>query len=69
MTDQLDFASELQDELNAQGVAKSRDALLPQRHALFNGADCLDCGEEIPAGRLAMGRMRCVKCQTKKEKK
>lgn len=31
--------------------------------------DCITCGEEIVEGRLKLGRMRCVDCQTKLERK
>jgi RNA polymerase-binding transcription factor DksA len=27
-----------------------------------------DCGEELPAARLEMGRIRCTECQTKRER-
>jgi RNA polymerase-binding transcription factor DksA len=28
---------------------------------------CVDCDEAIPTGRLALGKIRCVACQTDKE--
>jgi hypothetical protein len=37
----------------------------------FDGLHCIepDCGEEIPAGRLALGKVRCIECQRMKESK
>lgn len=34
----------------------------------FDGKTCVDCGDEIPAERLAMHRIRCVDCQEALEK-
>jgi RNA polymerase-binding transcription factor DksA len=31
--------------------------------------DCVDCGEPIGEARLALGRVRCIDCQTKLEKR
>lgn len=42
----------------------------PETSPLFDGLHCIepDCGEEIPAPRLALLKIRCVECQARKEK-
>lgn len=42
-----------------------------KRSARFDGKHCIEeeCGEEIPAGRLALGKVRCLDCQVRKEKR
>lgn len=39
-------------------------------HPEFDGKHCIEseCGDVIPAGRLALGKVRCVDCQAAKEK-
>jgi RNA polymerase-binding transcription factor DksA len=50
----------------ANASAAPREPLAP-----FDGLHCIedDCGDEIPAGRLALGKRRCITCQTLKEKR
>lgn len=31
--------------------------------------ECEDCGDDIPPPRLALGKVRCIACQTNKEKR
>lgn len=31
--------------------------------------ECVDCDDDIPPARLALGRVRCITCQSKKELK
>lgn len=37
----------------------------------FDGLHCIEveCGDEIPLARLQLGKIRCVPCQTRREKK
>jgi len=37
------------------------------RFAGFDGAHCFDCHDELPRVRLLLGRVRCVRCQTRAE--
>lgn len=46
-----------------------QERLKPQTHPDFDGESCLDCGAEMPAQRLADGRIRCTGCQTAHEKR
>lgn len=39
------------------------------KFASWDGETCFDCGCDIPAKRIEMGRVRCVDCQTVAEKK
>jgi RNA polymerase-binding transcription factor DksA len=62
--DPNDAASIAEQKFNANGVKAVQDLLKPQKHPDFDGEHCLDCGVEIPAARLADGRIRCVDCQS-----
>lgn len=35
-----------------------------EHHPGFDGEHCLDCTGEIGEGRLKLGKIRCVECQT-----
>ena len=64
--DSLDHASDVEQAFRDAAITAARaQALKP---ADFDGENCYDCGLEIPAGRLALGRFTCVECQTLKEK-
>lgn len=69
--DRLDAAAELQDEFNKRGLDEVRKALVEEQHPDFDGKHCVEaaCGTVIPPARLAMGKVRCVDCQSRKEKK
>lgn len=36
----------------------------PQSHPDFDGEHCISCGDTIPQGRLDIGKIRCVDCQS-----
>jgi phage/conjugal plasmid C-4 type zinc finger TraR family protein len=70
MADDIDRAAArceelLQDALSAHRRRANRSV------SAVAGEDCTSCGEEIPpARRLAVpGALRCVRCQTKFERK
>jgi hypothetical protein len=67
--DFLDQAEETVQAFTDESVAKVRKALEPETHPDFDGESCVDCGETIIAGRLALGKVRCVYCQAILEKK
>lgn len=67
--DNLDRAAELQGAINDAGVARAAAATAPQTHPDFDGEHCVTCDADMPAARLALGRMFCVGCQTKIERK
>lgn len=68
--DPIDQASEITDFMTERAVEEQRRLSAPQTHPLFDGVHCVEeeCGEEIPAPRLALGRVRCVSCQERAEK-
>jgi RNA polymerase-binding transcription factor DksA len=69
-TDQLEFASDLQEELNKKGLAEVREALKQvEQHRDFDGKHCIDCDDEIHSERLAAGRIRCTSCQSNVERR
>lgn len=50
-------------------TARARQANAPQYHPDFDGEHCVACGEQIPIARLAMGKVRCVECQEREERR
>ena len=35
---------------------------------LFDGEHCVDCGDPVGGPRLRLGKVRCIECQTVKER-
>ena len=68
-SDNLDIAAELQQLLNDAGLEKIRRLAAPETHPDFDGKHCLECDEPIPAARLKLFKVRCILCQTLKEKR
>ncbi|WP_172415156.1 TraR/DksA C4-type zinc finger protein [Comamonas thiooxydans] len=66
-SDPLDEASALAASLTEAAIAAVRQANEPEKHPDFDGETCVDCGDDIPANRLALGKVRCVPCQSRKE--
>lgn len=67
--DPIDEAAALTSALTDGAVAAARAASAPEFHPDFDGVSCVDCGNDIPAGRLALKKVRCVECQGAKEKR
>jgi RNA polymerase-binding transcription factor DksA len=67
-SDNLDRAAELQQIYNEAALERIRILTAPESDPDFDGVHCLDCDADIPGARLALGRIRCVLCQTAKEK-
>lgn len=66
--DELETASHLQEQMNLAGRRAAEAAMAPQTHPDFDGAHCLDCDVDMPAVRLAYGRIRCTACQVAADK-
>lgn len=69
ISDESDKASMLEAQEVEASLAK-RAATNPWNQrapAGFDGKHCVECDDEIPAGRLALGRFNCVYCQAAKE--
>ncbi len=74
--DPVDQASVQTDAWTSDMVTKLRRASAPQQPIPEDGKSfrylqCVeeDCGEDLPMERLMAGRIRCVDCQTRLEKK
>ena len=64
--DSLDHASDVEQAFRDAAITAARAQA--RKPAGFDGENCYDCGLEIPAGRLALGKFTCVGCQTLREK-
>lgn len=69
--DDLDRAAELTQAMNDAYVFHARKKAKPEQVQNPDGTwpnpEC-ECGDPIPAARLALGRIRCVACQQDLEK-
>lgn len=70
LPDILDQASAITEFMTERAIEQRRAEVAPQTHPRFDGTHCVDaeCGVEIPAERLAAGRIRCVDCQARLER-
>ena len=50
-------------------LKRHQEKLAEEKHPDFDGESCVNCGFEIPVLRLNMGKIRCVHCQEKLEKR
>lgn len=64
--DEWQFERAAQIEQDDRDRARQRLAAMngPQTHPDFDGVHCVDCDVDIPAGRLALHKVRCVDCQS-----
>ena len=69
--DVVDSANYLAELHNSSSLAPARAKAAPEQVQLPDGTwpvtECIDCGENIEPGRLALCRVRCFFCQTSKE--
>ena len=73
--DELDRAAMLSDAHNTACIEKSQRAVQPEQEKVIGDdgewhwpvTECKDCGQPIPGGRLELGKVRCVKCQSDRE--
>lgn len=63
-TDPIDEANALAALIADSAIAQARNALAPESHPDFDGEHCIDCDILIPEARLALGKIRCVDCQS-----
>jgi len=66
-SDPVDEANALVEASTAERIVAARLANAPEFHPDFDGETCVDCGADIPEQRLALGKVRCVHCQERKE--
>lgn len=75
----FEHAAQLEEQVRERGIKRAQLAVLPEKdlryangdliYPEFDGTACIACGDDIPEGRLALGKVRCVICQTIKERK
>jgi RNA polymerase-binding transcription factor DksA len=68
LTDESDRASAIEAQFNEDALEEARRKIAPETSPDFDGLHCIDCGEKIMAARLKLGKIRCIDCQTLKEK-
>ena len=68
--DMIDAASAITETFNRHSEAAARAKAAPQQRQTaggrWRGTEC-GCGVEIVPARLALGRIKCVACQTEQE--
>jgi RNA polymerase-binding transcription factor DksA len=71
--DEVDRANELaqMETENSLYLARKKAApeQLPRADGTYEQTDCIDCGGEIPLGRLNLGKVRCIGCQSALERR
>jgi RNA polymerase-binding transcription factor DksA len=70
--DVLDQASELTQQLTDAFVRNVRGAARPEQVQNADGTwphpICVECEDDIPPARLALGKIRCIHCQEDRER-
>ncbi len=67
-SDVFDAATDKEMADRETAISAIRSKAGPEFHEDFESPFCLDCDGEIPEARLALGKIRCVGCQTAVEK-
>ena len=71
--DELDRAAAVSDAHNQSCIADAQYAARPQQHQLPDGSwpitACITCGDDIPEGRVALAKIKCLSCQESEERK
>lgn len=75
----FEHAEFLAEQERQAGIKRAQNALVPEKDRRFangepmfpdfDGTCCIGCGDEIPEGRLALGKVRCLICQQIKERR
>lgn len=67
----IEQAEAVADAAREAALSNVRKALRPEQVQNADGTwpqpECVDCGEDIPLGRLSLGKIRCIFCQNVKE--
>lgn len=66
---QLELADEIAEKQRSTGIDMIRQRLAEQTHPDFDGENCVECGDTMPALRLQLKRIRCTGCETALEKR
>ena len=57
-----------QSTINASIAYFSQLATRTESHPDFDGVSCVACGDDLPTGRLLIGKVRCTYCQSAMER-
>lgn len=66
---ELEMAEKIAQNRRDEKIAEARGKVLPEYHEDFDNKHCVECGVLMVAKRLEMGRIRCVECQSVREKR
>jgi RNA polymerase-binding transcription factor DksA len=67
--DLTDHAQDVSELFLEASLSQVPDPNVPETHPDFDGENCVSCGDPIPKARLALGKVRDVKCQQAVEAK
>jgi RNA polymerase-binding transcription factor DksA len=71
--DPIDQGTELAqywlEQAEREARAKNKPEQVQGPDGKWPHTECVSCGEDIPEGRLKLGRIRCVECQSAREKR
>lgn len=59
----FEHAQRLETTLRQRAIEAASLGAAPETHPDFDGTHCVDCTDEIAAGRLALKKIRCIACQ------
>lgn len=65
----LELAEELENAQRDRAISRVSALAAPETHPDFDGTHCVRCEDQIPPGRLKLGKVRCVNCQQHLEKR
>lgn len=72
-SDVIDQGSQLAEFLTEAAEKTIRHRAKPEQvqdeHGNWEHTECVDCGVEIPEGRLELGKVRCIDCQEVRERR
>ena len=68
VADPADIAANTIEVCLADAERRARGKSAYETHPDFDGFHCVECEAVIPPQRLRLGRVRCVDCQTVKER-
>lgn len=69
MADIADIANDRAELYLDRALERQIGKSAPETHPDFDGNHCVDCEEPILVARLKLGKVRCVPCQQRLEKR
>ena len=71
-TEQIDQANQIVEEFTTAHIHRIQSKNKPEQVRKPDGSwphtECIECEEEIPTGRLNLGKVRCIDCQELRER-